>query len=141
MSTDSQVCTEEEANKYMTELMLAHTERQKHIEGSRKMYHIMEQCKKKLVPFMKERKRDRLALMDEKRYFVSRMRSRNRGYTIKDLLAFIEHDYGKPQRDKYERDLQVLGKQKKMVQDNRITYIGQRKAGEKNIGAISRAKR
>ena len=140
-SVPANVCTPEEANTLLTDLCRAHTQRQEVRTESARLDKDMKAYKKELIRFMRAYNTDRLRHEEEGKCFLSRYKEKNRGAKMADLLQMIERDAGLGKRQEYERELETLSKQKVRVQDNRITYIGLRKAGERNPGAAPPRKR
>lgn len=135
------VCSADEAQQYLTQLFQAHTDRAMHIKESRRLNKVMAACKKPLGRFMSAYGRDRIGIEEEGKYFKSCVKERNRGFKMADLLHMIERDLGKERREQYERELQTLGKTKVRSQYNQITFMGMRKRGETNPGAMPPRKR
>lgn len=135
------VCSPDEAQQYLTELFQAHTDRAMHIKESRRLNTVMTKCKKPLTQFMSAYGRDRIGIEEEGKYLKSCSKERNRGFKIGDLLHMIERDLGQAKREQYERELATLGKTKVRTQYSQITFMGMRKRGEANPGAMPPRKR
>lgn len=122
-------------------LMDAHERRAKAQETSRQLFREMNDMKTWLREWMGRYHLGELNAEERKRKFVRKKRKVYQKVNVDVILDWIEADYGISERKRYENR---ISKTKKTVAqeiyDYKITYHGTRKAGERNPGAVQRAR-